>query len=104
MEGRDADTLVSGATTYCGFVSYWPSVTDDPAQPEVERAISRRHEELEHLVISDSVTAEETGPWRERTRIVRGDEARDNRSVTCAVLAREISRHGGPVRGLGRGG
>jgi hypothetical protein len=51
-----ADTLVSGATTYRGFLSYWPPVADDPAQPEVERAISRRHRELEHLVISDSLT------------------------------------------------
>ena len=72
-----ADTLVSGATTYRGFVSYWPPVADDPAQPEVERAISRRHHELEHLVISDTLTAEETGPWRDNTRIVRRDEARD---------------------------
>lgn len=75
MQG--ADTLVSGATTYRGFVSYWPPVGDDPAQPEVERAISRRHRELEHLVVSDSLSAEETGPWREKTRIVRRDEARD---------------------------
>jgi dihydrofolate reductase len=72
-----ADTLVSGATTYRGFVSYWPPVADDPAQPEVEREISRRHRELEHLVVSDSLTAEETGPWRESTRIVRRDEARE---------------------------
>lgn len=72
-----ADTLVSGATTYREFVSYWPSVADDPAQPEVERAISRRHRELEHLVVSDSLTAEETGPWRDNTRIVRRDQARN---------------------------
>jgi dihydrofolate reductase len=72
-----ADTLVSGTTTYREFLSHWPPVADDPAQPEVERAISRRHRELEHLVISDSLTAEETGPWRDNTRIVRRDEARD---------------------------
>jgi dihydrofolate reductase len=72
-----ADTLVSGATTYRGFVSYWPPVADDPAQPEVERAISRRHRDLEHLVVSDSLTADETGPWQENTRIVGRDEARN---------------------------
>ena len=72
-----ADTLVSGATTYRGFLSYWPPVADDPAQSEVERAISRRHRELEHLVVSDTLTAEETGPWRQNTRIVRRDEARN---------------------------
>jgi dihydrofolate reductase len=74
---QTADTLVSGATTYRGFLSYWPPVADDPAQPEVERAVSRRHRDLQHLVISDTLTAEETGPWRENTTIVRRDEARD---------------------------
>ena len=29
-----ADTLVSGATTFRGFRSYWPPVADDPAQPK----------------------------------------------------------------------
>lgn len=72
-----ADTLVSGARTYRDFVSYWPSVANDPAQPDVDRAISRRHHELEHLVISDSLTVEETGPWRDNTRILRRDEARE---------------------------
>jgi dihydrofolate reductase len=72
-----AAILVAGATTYRGLLSYWPLVADDPAQPEVERAISRRHRDLQHLVISDTLTAEETGPWRENTTIVRRDEARD---------------------------
>ena len=66
-----ADTLVSGAVTYRAFLSYWPAVADDPDQPEVERAISRRHRDLEHLVVSDTLTAEETEPWRDNTRIVR---------------------------------
>jgi dihydrofolate reductase len=89
-----ADTLVSGATTYRGFLSYWPPVADDPAQPEVERAISRRHAELEHLVISDSLTAEDTGPWRDNTRIVRRDEARD-------AIAQAKRDEGGPLLAFG---
>jgi dihydrofolate reductase len=89
-----ADTLVSGATTYRGFLSYWPPIADDPAQPEVERAISRRHRELEHLVVSNSLTAEETGPWREKTRIVRRDEARD-------VIAQAKEGEGGTLLVLG---
>ena len=89
-----ADTLVSGATTYRGFLNYWPSVADDPAQPEVERAISRRHRGLEHLVISDSLTAEETGPWRHNTTIVRRDEARD-------VIANAKAGEGGPLVAFG---
>ena len=89
-----ADTLVSGATTYRGFLSYWPPVADDPAQPEVERAISRRHGELEHLVISDSLTAEDTGAWRDNTRIVRRDEARD-------AIAQAKRDEGGPLLAFG---
>lgn len=85
-----ADTLVSGATTYRGFLSYWPPVADDTAQPEVERAISRRHRELEHLVVSDTLTAEETGPWRQNTRIVRRDEARN-------AIAQAKKGEGGPL-------
>ena len=89
-----ADTLVSGATTFRGFLGYWPPVADDPAQPEVERAISRRHRELEHLVISDSLTAEESGPWRDNTRIVRRDEAR-------AAIAQAKRDDGGPLVAFG---
>lgn len=72
---QKADILVSGAKTYRGFLSYWPAIADDPTQPGVERAISRRHRELEHLVVSDSLTVEDTGPWRDKTRIVGRDEA-----------------------------
>ena len=89
-----ADTLVSGATTFRGFVSYWPRVAEDPAQPEVERAIARRHRELEHLVISDSLSEDETGPWRDKTRIVRRDEARD-------AIARAKKGEGGPLVAFG---
>ena len=67
-----ADIMVSGATTYRGFLSYWPPIADDPAQPEVERAISRRHRELEHLVVSNSLTAEEQTRHGIR-RTYRGD-------------------------------
>jgi dihydrofolate reductase len=81
---------VSSATTYRAFLSCWPPVADDPAQPEVERAISRRHRELEHMVISDSLTAEETGPWRDNTRVVRRDEARD-------AITQAKRDEGGPV-------
>ena len=72
-----ADILVSGATTYREFLSYWPPIGDDPSQSEVDRAISRRHGEVEHIVVSNSLTAQETGPWRDKTRIVSRGEARD---------------------------
>lgn len=89
-----ADTLVSGATTFRQFVAYWPPVADDPDQPEVESAIARRHAELEHLVVSDTITPEETGPWREHTTIIPRDEA-------PAVIAEARTNEGGPLVAFG---
>lgn len=89
-----ADTLVSGATTFRQFVAYWPPVADDPDQPAVERAIARRHAELEHLVVSDTITPEETGPWREHTTIIPRDEA-------PAVIAEARTNEGGPLVAFG---
>ena len=89
-----ADVLVSGAKTFRGLVSYWPPIADDPSQPEVEKAISRRHHEVDHLVVSDSMTADEAGPLRERTTIVRRDEAH-------AAIARAKEGDGGTLLSFG---
>lgn len=82
-----ADTIVSGATTFRGLVDYWPSIEDDAAQPEVERAIARRHRALGQLVVSDSVSPAEAGPWREHTTIVPRAEA-----VAAVTRAKEQGR------------
>ena len=73
----DAGTMLYGATTYAGMRDYWPSIADDESQPEVERAISRRNAEMEKLVVSDSLTSDDTAPWEETTTILRRDEAHD---------------------------
>jgi dihydrofolate reductase len=78
---RTADTLLLGATTYTGLKSYWPAVADDPtvspavaADPsaaDVHREIGRRNNELQKVVVSDSLTADDTAPWTGTTTIVR---------------------------------
>jgi dihydrofolate reductase len=73
----DAGTLLYGATTYAGMRDYWPPIAADESQPEVERAISRRNDEMEKLVVSDSLTSDDTAPWQETTTILRRDEAHD---------------------------
>ena len=73
----DAETLLLGATTYTGMRDYWPPIKDDESQPEVERAISRRNDEIDKIVVSDSLTSDDTGPWEETTTIVPRDEAHD---------------------------
>jgi dihydrofolate reductase len=72
---RSAERLLLGRRTYDGFRSFWPSVDGDPRFDETNWAISRRNNALEKVVVSDSLDAEETEPWRDTTRIVRRREA-----------------------------
>jgi dihydrofolate reductase len=70
-----AGSLLYGATTYAGMRDYWPSILDDESQPQLERDIARRNAEMEKLVVSDSLTSDDTGPWNETTTIIRRAEA-----------------------------
>ncbi|MGH9243896.1 MAG: dihydrofolate reductase family protein [Acidimicrobiales bacterium] len=80
-----ADTVLLGATSYTGFLGYWPSVADAPEPPadhpmarafdDTNRAISRRWNEIDKVVVSDSITSEQTAPWTDTTTIVRRADA-----------------------------
>ena len=72
-----AGTLLYGATTYAGMRDYWPSVLDDESQPQLERDIAQRNQEMDKVVVSDSLTSDDTGPWRETTTIVGRADAHD---------------------------
>jgi dihydrofolate reductase len=72
---RAADTLLLGRTSYEGFKGYWPSVADDPNAPPITREISRLDNAIDKVVISDSLTSEQTEPWRTNTRIIRRADA-----------------------------
>jgi len=68
---RVADTLLLGRPSFEAFKSFWPSVAaDDNATPD-EQEISRRDNEIEKVVVSDTLTPDDTDPWRDTTRIVR---------------------------------
>jgi dihydrofolate reductase len=69
-----ADTLLLGRTTYDGFRGFWPSVADDPNATPIQREISRLNNAIDKVVVSDSLTSEETVPWH-NTRIIRRAEA-----------------------------
>ncbi|MEW6232677.1 MAG: hypothetical protein AB1566_10260 [Chloroflexota bacterium] len=71
---RAADTLLLGQTTYDGFRSFWPFVADDPNATPIRREISRLNNVIDKVVISDSLTSEETEPWP-NTRIIRRADA-----------------------------
>jgi dihydrofolate reductase len=66
---RRASALLFGATTFRGMVSYWPGQVDSP--DDSERYIARRYADgLPITVVSDTLTAEDAGPWRAQTTIV----------------------------------
>jgi len=77
---RAADTLLLGATTYSGLKGFWPAVAEDPsaspavaANPEVaeiHRETGMRNNEIQKVVVSDSLTPDDTAPWSETTTIV----------------------------------
>jgi dihydrofolate reductase len=71
---RAADTLLLGSVSYEGFKSYWPPVADDPDASPTVREISRLNNAIDKVVVSDTLTAEETAPWS-NTRIVRRADA-----------------------------
>jgi dihydrofolate reductase len=76
---READTLLLGRTSYDMFKGFWPSVADDPAPQwtTAHRDISRRENEIEKVVISDTLTSDETDPWRDTTRIISRADAHE---------------------------
>jgi dihydrofolate reductase len=82
---RAADTLLLGATTYTGLKGYWPAVAANPevspavaANPDVadiHRETGLRNNEIQKVVVSDSLTTDDTAPWTDTTTIVRRVDA-----------------------------
>src|SRR5712691_10885920 len=86
---RAADTLLLGRVSYDGFRSFWPSVADDPSPQwtPIHREISRLDSAIDKVVISDSMTSEQTEPWQ-NTRIIRRADAHEQ----IAELKRQIGK------------
>jgi dihydrofolate reductase len=86
---RAADTLLLGRTSYDGFKGFWPSVADDPNATPLQREISRLNNAIDKVVISDSMTSEETNPWH-NTRIIGRAEAHEQLAELKRQPGREI--------------
>jgi dihydrofolate reductase len=67
---RSAETLLLGAGTFRLFSGFWPAVADNPEASDDQREISRRDTAIDKVVISDSLSAQDGGAWRETTTIV----------------------------------
>jgi dihydrofolate reductase len=81
---RAADVLLTGRRTYQGFKGFWPAVAEDPAaaaerlgvpvehiDTPANREIARLENAIGKVVVSDTLTPEQTDPWSDTTRIVR---------------------------------
>jgi len=66
-----ADTLLLGRSSYDMFRGFWPPMADNPDATPAEREVSRLEDAIEKVVVSDTITPDETEPWRDTTRIVR---------------------------------
>ena len=94
---RAADTLLLGRRTFEGFRDYWPPIADNPGQPPVEREISRLDNSTDKVVVSDSLTDADLGPWTDTTRIVRRADAHDAVSELKQAAGRDILTFGSHV-------
>src|SRR5260370_40008554 len=86
---RAAETVLLGRVTYEMFRGFWPSVADDPSPgwTPAQREMSRLNNALDKIVVSDSMTREQTEPWH-NTRIIRRADA--NKQI--AELTRQTGK------------
>jgi dihydrofolate reductase len=94
---RAADTLLLGRRSFEGFRDYWPGIADDPEQPAIEREISRLDNAIDKVVVSDSLTDADLGPWTDTARIIRRADARDSIGELKRGPGREILMFGSHV-------
>jgi dihydrofolate reductase len=99
---RGADTfdfyttvLLSGRRSSLGNLGYWAGVRDDPDSTPIRREFARRFEEVEKIVVSDTITIADLEPYA-HTRIVAVADAR------AEVAALKAADGGGILILLGR--
>jgi dihydrofolate reductase len=93
---RAADTLLLGRRSFEGFKAYWPSIADNPDAPPVEREISRRNNAIDKVVVSNSLTDADLGPWT-NTTIVRRAKAHERIAALKQGDGRDILMFGSHV-------
>lgn len=72
---RSASSFLFGATTYRGALTYWPQQQDNPDASPLDAYIAQRYADgIPITVISNSLSKDETGPWRDQTTIVRRND------------------------------
>jgi dihydrofolate reductase len=91
---RAADTLLLGRVSYDGFRHFWPSMADDPTAAPDQREIARLDNTIDKMVVSDSLTPEQTEPWRTTTRIIRRADAHEQIAALKRHTGKDIVMFG----------
>jgi dihydrofolate reductase len=106
-----ADVVLLGRESFEGFSGYWPSIADapepDPVSPEARqyddtnRAISRRWNAVQKVVVTNSTPVPESNAWHASTTAVSRDhvadwvtDARDRGDGSILILASHILWNG----------
>jgi dihydrofolate reductase len=87
--------LLSGRRSSLGNLGYWAGVRDDPDSTPIRREFARRFEQVEKIVVSDTITIADLEPYA-HTRIVAVADAR------AEVAALKAADGGGILILLGR--
>lgn len=83
---RDAGTLVlSGRRSALGNLGYWTGVLEDPRASAIRREFAALILDIEKVVVSDTITAEDLAPYRN----VRSVPVAEARSEVAALRAGE---------------
>jgi dihydrofolate reductase len=86
---RAADTLLLGRVTDEGFKGFWPSVAGYPDATPIQREISRLNNAIDKVVISDTLTSDETDPWH-NPRIISRAEAHEQIAELKGQVGRDV--------------
>jgi dihydrofolate reductase len=87
---RAADTILLGATSYQGFMGFWPAQVDNPDATDEQKEVGRIYREIDKVVISDRLTPDQVAPWGETTTIVPRSEAESHVAGLRKQTGRDI--------------
>jgi dihydrofolate reductase len=91
---RTADTILLGATSYQGFMGFWPAQVDNPGATEEQKEVGRIYREIDKVVVSDHLTPDQVAPWGETTTIVPRSEAESQIADLRMQTGRDILTFG----------
>src|SRR4051812_43541144 len=74
---RAADTVLLGHNSYQMFSGFWPSLADNPDASPTNREFAGLYNKIDKVAISNRMTLQDTGSWRDTTSIIGGENVYD---------------------------